>query len=524
MAIDREFQVHARGFVRDSIVLANFREGLRQLTNPETGLPFSNDEIRRATQPKSRWFAQAQAIDDVVQNDQRGALWLNDQVRIERASTAWLEQFHGPLWGLGRLPASGASGKVTVRGTPGTIVLGSTLIGGPAYTARDPAGNVYQVFITTEIGVDGTVKATLAAVTQGASTNIPPGTKLTWITRDPSIEATADVLTQFTGGTNDETDADYASRIAAEPRHKPGAGNDAQIRAWARTASNAVEEGFVYPCALHAGSTIVAITQKRSSNPGPLARLPSTATLAAAIAYLTPPASPVVPPRAFFVVTPPQSEPVDFSLQLVLAKASTNGWTDTTPWPSYHATAPAVSSIVSPTVFRFSALADTTLPGGVTTILSGADAPGLMIWRETTSRFEALNVQSVEKVGSFTYEVTTTDTPTIAVGDVISPRTDRNELIAQALESYFDELGTGDLFDLSADIRGARTVRFPLATEERPFRVGAVIATRAIEALGGLASDAVLGTISQTVPSFPTDLVAGPHLLTLGSVGIYELT
>ena len=61
----RPFAYVERGQTRDDILMM-FRDGLRQLTNPETGTAFSEDEIAEATQAGSRWWIEAEAIDLVV--------------------------------------------------------------------------------------------------------------------------------------------------------------------------------------------------------------------------------------------------------------------------------------------------------------------------------------------------------------------------------------------------------------------------------------------------------------------------
>lgn len=532
--VDREFAILSAGYIRDKVVLANFREGLRSLVNPETGLAFTNDEIQRATQPRSRWYVGAQAIDDYGQGEQRKALWLADQIRIERASTKWLEGFHAKLWGEEKLAASGGSGAVLVPGVPGTIVAGSTTLGDPsAYTARDGAGNVYQVFSGGTIDVNGVGLFTMQAVGVGVGTNPTAGTQLTWIFRDPNMGPQATVDSDFSGGTDRETDAEQASRIAGVVRHRPGGGNDAQVRAWARASSNAIEEGLVYPCFLSSGSTLVALTQKRGGLSGPTKRLPSPATLAQAISYLTPPLSPVFPPTAFVVVTGWNAQPSDVILQLGLQRGSKNGWLDAQPWPSYSATPPAITSVVSNTDFNITCPADATLPAQLAlATLVGAAAPRLMLWDQTRSRFAVCSVASIQDLGSSVYRVllnaapTVNDTPvTVTTGQRVSPAMDesRQPIVAKAIEEYFDTLGPGDLFDVQNDPRGGRCVRFPSLQEDKPARAGAVLATRVIEALGGASSDALLAGMSVTQPSYPTNLVLGPNMITCGHVGVYEL-
>lgn len=529
---EREFEVLPRGFVRDKVVLANFRNGLRNLVNPETGQPFGEDEIQRATQPKTRWYNEAEAIDQYTQGEQRGAIYLSDQTRIERASTAYLEGHHARLWAPeGRLAATGGSGTVNVPAVPGTIIVGSSTVPDPAaYQARDANGKRYQVFTTVVTpaavppAAEGVAEVTMVAIDTGRDTNLEVGDKLTWINRDPNMSPEATVATDFTGGTNVETDGEFASRMMGTIRHKQGAGNDPQTRGWARKSSNAVEDGFVYPCFLHAGSVLVAITQKRAGVKGPLARIPSPGTLAQAIAYLTAPGSPVVPSRVLLVVAPVNAEPSDFVVRLAMPKGSSGGWTDVQPFPSYHATTPSITTVNGDTDIEITAPGDAELPGGAT-ILSGPAAPQLMVWNESESEFEKLAVSSIEDLGSNVYQVLLSAPAsfTLATGQLVSPDMSRRTVVHDAITAYFDELGPGLLFDVNADPRGGRCVRFPRVTEEYFFRAGAIVASRIIEALGGAAADGTLASMSLTEPTFPTNLADGPNLLVAGAVAVFPL-
>jgi len=529
--VDREFAVLPRGFIRDRVVLANFREGLRALVNPETGNPFTDDEIQRATQPRSRWYIGAQAIDDYGQAEQRKALWLADQIRIDRASTKWLEGFHAQLWGEAKLDATGGSGRVNVPGVPGTLVLYSTTLGDPnAYTARDAAGNVYQVTQGGSIPDSGILPVTMEAVSVGAGTNPKVDDLLTWVTRHPNMGAQATVAESFSGGTDRETDAELAARLAGIIRHRPAGGNDAHVRAWARASSNAIEDGLVYPCAFSSGSALIAILQKRGKNDtSPLGRKPSSGTLANAIGYLTPPLSPVFPERAFVVVTGWQEEYVDLVLRLGLPKGSSSGFSDPRPFPSFHAVTPQVVSRVSDTDFNISCPGDATLPGQVPgATLTGSATPTIMLWERANSRFVSASAISVQDLGGSVYRVLLSGAPAggVQVGQRVSPAmwsSTRAAVVAQSIRDYFDTLGPGELFDVDNDPRGGRCVRFPSAAEERPFRAGALVATRVIEALGGSSADGELASISQTLPTYPTNLMNGPNMLVCGHVGLYEI-
>jgi hypothetical protein len=524
---DREFRIYPAGYVRDSIVLANFREGLRALVNPETGQSFTEEEIARATRSPGRWFVEAQATDDYVQQQQRNALYLADQVRFDRATGKWLFEFHGRLWGLSLLGATGGSGPVTVSGTPGTIVVGSTIVPDDgAHKARDAAGNLYQAFETATLDVSGKATVTLVAIATGSSTNPPAGTVLTWTQSAPGVTATAIVADDFRGGTDQETEAEFADRLAGIVQFRPGAGNDSNQRAWAREASNAVEDAFIYPCALRAGSVVAAVTQKRKTTLGPNGRIASPSTLATAIAYLTPPTSPVVPSRTFEVVTTCTPEASDVVIQLGMQRASRTGWLDAQPFP---AASPAFTPRIvagAGTSFQINCPTDATLPGQASgATLTAPNAPQMMLWNPVKSAWETLQVQSIHHLGGTLYQVVLSVTPSFVpnVGQVVSPATLLAPVIATAMTNYFDQLGPGDFFDITTDPRGQRCVRFPSNVEQWPTQAGADIVTDVLDALGGTTANGVLTSMSKTKPSYQPSPQLGPNMLVLGSAGIYAL-
>jgi len=286
--------------------LTEWRLGLARLANPETGEPFTQDEIAQATQQGSRWWIEADAIDLVGLAIQSRALYLADQVRVRRASSSWLRSYHGDLWlGEDPLPPNPGSGPVSTVAAPGTLFIGSATIGeAGAVTYRDQAGLRYQVLETVSapaVGSPWSLK--LVGIDTGPATNLRVGAVLTLDLNPPlGAQPSATVVENFTGGLGLETDPEYADRIVSAIRHKQGAGNAAQMRAWARQATSAVADAYVYPCAMYAGSVLVALTQKRTIA-GPDAMQPSPATLASVTGYLVPPGSPVVPAGPFVVVT-----------------------------------------------------------------------------------------------------------------------------------------------------------------------------------------------------------------------------
>jgi len=202
------------------------------MTNPDTGLPFSETEIGTATAAGSRFWIEADAIDVVLLVEQQRALWLADQVDPERASSAWLVDYHGRLWSEAPLSATGGSGLVTLGGAPLTVFHGSTTIGDPsALTCTDPAGLRYQVSRDVTMPFAGGAQVVLLAVDAGIATNLTSGTELTWVAPPAGAAPKATVASDFSGGTDTETDAEFVQRLEARIRRKPGAGNGSHVRA-----------------------------------------------------------------------------------------------------------------------------------------------------------------------------------------------------------------------------------------------------------------------------------------------------
>jgi uncharacterized phage protein gp47/JayE len=519
-APDREFAVFQRGEVRE-LILSLFRNALREQTNPDTDATFTEEEIAVATAKGTKRWVEADADDIVAFMDQQRALWLADQVRVDRAGSSWLINYHGRMWGEEPLEGTGGSGEVTATATAGTVYIGSTTIpDAAAHYATDSSGQRYQVLYNVTTGAGGTATLDMAGIDTGTDTNLVTADVLTWANPPAGSQPTAVVATDFTGGTDTETDTEFARRLAARIRHKPASGNVAHFRAWARESTNAVEDAFVYACAMRAGSVLVCIVGKRAGTSGPNARiLAATSALSTVESYIVPPASAVVPAQAHVLVVVPVAESSNTLLRLAMAKGRTSGWTDLSPWPTYSSAVSEVTVVTTQTSFRIHS--DTALPTGVT-------APSLMVWNDDDSRFEKLNVTSVSSFGGGQYTVTLSQAAsfTIAAGDYVSPDTERRVEIAEAVEDYFDARGPGEIIDIvsNTDTRRHRAFRFPEPYEEWPQTVGSGIATYLHDALGVALSSADMISMSVLTPTVPTYVETGPSLITLGKLAVYAQT
>lgn len=528
---EREFVVFPRGVVRDDIILSYWRNALRVLVNPDTGTVFTEDEIARATQPGSRFYIEADSIDQYGQAMQARALFFAEQIRPNRSNTEFLEGFHGALW-LGensRLPATGGSGDVNAPATPGSIFVGSLTVPDPldnAAVATDPNGLRYQVLSTVVAPAGGVAALQMKGIDTGETSNLLEDTVLTWSKNEPpgaEPEAVVTSAPAFSGGFDIETDDELGERIEERIRQRPASGNSAHLVAWSRSASVAVESAFIYPVAFYAGSVLVCVVQKRGSSIGPEARTSVAAgTLADVVTYLVPPNSAVFPQRAYVVVVAPNAQSSNLVLRISMASGSAGGWFDTTPWPAYSSSYEevAIKGVTSQTEFTVDT--DTDPPGS--SPLTGTSVPALMLWDEDTSRWERLSVDEVSWAGvTKTIKLTTAPSFTIAVGDRLSPYTDRLGIIAEALESYFDDIGPGQVVDLDTDPRAGRAWRYPRPGGQYPLRAGQAVLTRLIDALGGASADAELTMISRSEPDLPGDIIDGPNQLVLGHATVFAL-
>jgi hypothetical protein len=216
-----------------------------------------------------------------------------------------------------------------------------------------------------------------------------------------------------------------------------------------------------------------------------------------------------------------------------MSSGTNGGWYDRVPWPHPADGSDPKETIITNVdtsgdnvVLTAEVDADDYLPGMTGDgSLAGDDAPNIMVWDDEWSRFERLLVDTIEKAGT-TVTITLTEAPsnlTLAEGQRISPYTELRETVAKAAEGYFDELGPGELFDTTTDPRGSRARRYPFRTEKYPSHAGQLIVTRIVDALGALAPDGQLVSVSESDPDYPDDVVDGPRMLTLGHLSIYPL-
>jgi uncharacterized phage protein gp47/JayE len=510
---ERAFPVFRRGDMQRQY-LSLLRFGLRRQIDPATEEPYTEPEILAATVEGTRHWADGNALELTEFANQQRALFLVDQWRPERASSATLENTHGPARDMPRLDAQGGTGIVRIEAPVGTMFAGSTTKPAAGVVQlTDPAKLRYQVLYTESAGAEGFADLVVSGIDTGNATNLIAETKLVFVNPPAGVTAAPLVLENFSGGTPAESDRDWSARMVAEDLYKQGSGNPPQLRAMVRRASSSIDDAFVYSCALGSGSTVIAVGQKRGTVKGPSARIANVSTLLAAQSVVSTPGTVELPGDPYVIVTPFQEQATDIRVYASLARARATGWQDAEPWPSPSLGAGAeISTVTSQTSVRVT----TTGPA------PALAAPALMAWDEATSAWVKLAVQSVAVFSAGVYTVTLTQAPnfTLAVGAYVCPDTKRRDPAARGIESYLDSLGPGEVVNLQTDPRAYRAVRFPLSSDERGSEAGAGVSSYLQEALGAALAGAVY-EIDDGVPELPSDPNAGPFVIVAGRVGLY---
>lgn len=166
-----------------------------------------------------------------------GLRFVEDQLFPDTADEANLERW-GLLYEVDRLEPTTAvgelgSGAVQITGTSGTpIPTGMVFVGGDGTTWTNTTGGT--------MGGSGSIVA-LSASEPGSAGNLPAGTALTIQSPPAGIDAAAEVVTELTGGTDQETLQAWAARIVERIRAGNGANTQADYERWATEVDGCIE-------------------------------------------------------------------------------------------------------------------------------------------------------------------------------------------------------------------------------------------------------------------------------------------
>jgi uncharacterized phage protein gp47/JayE len=138
--------------------------------------------------------------------------------------------YHGQTVGVTRLPATRASGTVTITGSPGTTIPEGTIV---STVASEDSPSI-QFVTTEEVTIDetGNVEVEIEAVEPGTLGNVPAGAIQVLGTTISGVESVTNT-SATSGGTNEEDDEAFRYRILERNQNKSMSGSKQDYIRWA---------------------------------------------------------------------------------------------------------------------------------------------------------------------------------------------------------------------------------------------------------------------------------------------------
>ena len=161
-----------------------------------------------------------------------------DELFVMTASTVYLERI-GSEYGILRKAAVATTGTTTITGTPAKVI--------PANTELQSANeNSYVTDSEVTIEAGGTVDADVTASVAGIDSNETAAAVLTFVTPIAGVNTSTIVDGNgLTGGTDEETDENYRSRILSRKRFAPQGGCGEDYISWAKEIAG-VTRAWIY--------------------------------------------------------------------------------------------------------------------------------------------------------------------------------------------------------------------------------------------------------------------------------------
>lgn len=174
--------------------------------------------------------------------------WCFDQVFPDTAETAFLDRW-AAIWGVERLLATHATGRVSWPANPGAAIApGSLATRGDGVVFAIPTGG-------SESG--GEIEVDVAAVDAGVAPNTAPDVEMTLATVPAGVSPLGAVVAPgIAGGADDEADAALRARLLLRIRMPPRGGAASDYVQWALEVAG-VTRAWVSPLELGAGTVVV---------------------------------------------------------------------------------------------------------------------------------------------------------------------------------------------------------------------------------------------------------------------------
>lgn len=365
--------------------------------------------------------------------------------------------------GLSRLPASGASGYVTIT----TSVGGAEILAGAELKTKVTQKR-YQALVSGVYADQSQVP--VIGIDTGPTTNQEPGTVLVWTSPSPGLASECVVFEQsdgtgLTNGREEQSDADAQAMLVEKRANPPASGNEAEyIEKTEKTPGVAIQKAFAIPASPAGPGNMSIVFLLRPASPG-AQRAPSGAQRALVRANLE---AEFPGDDGVFDL-----EVVEEPLAVVLAiswRENAANWLDATPWPPY---------VAGDMVVVVGSITPTALTCRVATGTPISEAPQvgqtIAFYDAELKRFAPKRIASVTtnipgEDWTLTFDVSNaaSDTSYVPiVGQIASPYSTGLDDIPTAVVSHIDTMGPGEVVATFPD-PGNRQRRIPRSPEEWP--------------------------------------------------------
>jgi hypothetical protein len=399
--------------------------------------------------------------------------------------------------GLLEVPASQATGKISVKST---ALAAITVSDG---TQLMCPGALPGKIVGTHTGVVTGSELNFTVTKAGAAGNLVAGTIVRFSSPPPGLSPEGTVVTTMTDGSDVETDSKKRRRIVNRRQYPPKNGNPTHLREIALSATNAIDNAFVYPALGLPSSCLVAVTAPWFNGGTGQSRV---ATAGATVAISGSIEAAANTDSELYAVAATSNEYVDVRLLLDVAPGNSS-WTDLVPWPSVSTT---VSTVVSNTSFRVVASS---------VIVAPAVGKTIAIWSVADLGFRTAVVQTVSAVTSSSWDVTISawqgGSVTVVSGLQVSPGAGNMSAWGDSLLEIFGEQTPGEA---CATWQEPRALRSPAESNSEPTGFGSRELGSFIDAFDEL-RDVQIDTINVSTPTRTTP-AAAPNVLCLRSVSL----
>lgn len=283
------------GFARPS--LAELIE--RAASDIEAGLPGTDAHLRR-----SNLGVLARMHAGAVHGLYGYIDWLAGQLMVDSAETVFLDRYAG-IWGVVRVPAAFASGRVAVTGASGVVV--------PLGTLLQRSDGLEFVCAADAVLVAGAALVAVAATVAGAAGNAAVGTQIALVQPVAGVVSTAVVgAGGLVQGADRESDEALRLRVLARIQQAPMGGAQSDYVAWALEVPG-VTRAWCYPLELGVGTVALRFVRDADAS-----LIPDATAVATVQAYI----NERRPVCAQVTVSAPVAVPLNLSIALTPGTAA----------------------------------------------------------------------------------------------------------------------------------------------------------------------------------------------------------